>query len=126
MAAGAATLATLKREQAWTRLDELGADLERKLAPVLAAAPIPVGQVRIGSVLWFYFQPGPAPRAAGAIDSAAGKRFAPVFQALLNRGMYVAPSAYEVFFLSLAHTREHVDAFVAAFGDVLAAQERTS
>src|SRR5581483_3707047 len=35
MAAGAATLAILQREQAWARLDELGAQLEQKLAPIL-------------------------------------------------------------------------------------------
>ena len=42
MAAGLATLAILEREQAWTRLDELGEYLQGTLAPVLAAAPFPV------------------------------------------------------------------------------------
>jgi len=119
MAAGATTLAVLHRERAWDRLEELGARLEKAMTPVLSNAKIPVGQVRIGSVLWFYFQAGSPPRAAAALDSAAGERFAPVFQGLLDRGMYVAPSAYEVFFLSLAHTADHVDRFAAAFADVV-------
>ncbi|TAK97990.1 MAG: glutamate-1-semialdehyde-2,1-aminomutase [Rhodospirillaceae bacterium] len=115
MAAGAATLAVLSRESAWARLEDLGALLERKMAPILANAPLPVGQIRLGSLLWFFFQKGPAPRSAAAVDSACGTRFAPVFRGLLDRGMYVAPSAYEVFFLSLAHTPQHIESFTEAF-----------
>jgi len=119
MAAGAATLAVLQRDSIWSRLEDLGALLEKKMAPIVANAPLPVGQVRVGSIHWFYFQSGPAPRSAAALESAAGERFAPVFRNLLARGMYVAPSAYEVFFLSSAHTPEHVDRFAAAFASAL-------
>ena len=38
--------------------------------------------------------------------------FGPVFHKLLDAGIYLAPSAYEVGFLSAAHTREHVDTLV--------------
>jgi glutamate-1-semialdehyde 2,1-aminomutase len=128
MAAGAATLAILKRDNVWAKLEDLGAYLERKVAPVIANAPLPIGQVRVGSVGWLYLQDGPAPRSAEALDSAAGKRYAPLFRSLLERGVYVAPSAYEVFFLSSAHTPAHVDQFAAALTAAIddAAKARTA
>jgi glutamate-1-semialdehyde 2,1-aminomutase len=68
---------------------------------------------------WFYFQEGAAPRSAATLDSAAGQRYAPVFRGLLARGVYVAPSAYEVFFLSSAHTPAHVEKFASALAAAL-------
>lgn len=128
MAAGAATLAILKRDNVWAKLDDLGAYLEKKMAPIIANAPLPGGLARVGSIGWFYLQDGAAPRSAETLDGAAGKRYAPLFRALLARGVYVAPSAYEVFFLSSAHTPAHVDTFAAAFAAALAeaAKARTS
>ena len=114
MAAGATTLAILQRDNLWARLEDMGATMEQRLAPILADAPMPVGQVRVGSVSWLYFQDGPPPRSAAALDDDAGKRFAPVFQGLLKRGIYIAPSAYEVCFLSAAHSREYIDRFASA------------
>ena len=51
MAAGVATLAILEREEAWSRLEELGRHLEAALAPGLAGAPFPVQLVRAGIAL---------------------------------------------------------------------------
>jgi glutamate-1-semialdehyde 2,1-aminomutase len=125
MTAGATTLAILQRDSVWSKLDDLGARLERAMTPVLAQSPVPVGQVRLGSLAWFYFQPGAAPRSAAAVDSASGARFAPVFRALLQRGFYVAPSAYEVLFLSTAHTPADIDHFAAAFAAALGEASET-
>jgi len=114
MAAGLATLRVLERERAWERLEALGAELERALAPVLAAAPVPAQLVRVGSLFWLALQAGTAPRAAEAIDPAAARRYAPVFHALLDAGIALAPSAYEVGFLSTAHAAGDVRALASA------------
>jgi glutamate-1-semialdehyde 2,1-aminomutase len=119
MAAGAATLAVLERENAWVRLEELGAKAESLLQPALRASRRPIAFARLGSLFWFAFQPGPVPRASAAVSAGAGVRFAPIFRALLARGMYVPPSAYEVFFLSLAHTPDQIARFADAFADAL-------
>ena len=103
MAAGLATLRVLERDRVWARLEQLGAELERRLAPVLAAAPLPVSLVRVGSIFWLSLQPGAAPRAAEAIAPAAATAYRALFHALLERGIALAPSAYEVGFLSAAH-----------------------
>ena len=110
MAAGLATLAVLERENGWAKLDALGAQLEALLVPALAAAPQPSAFVRLGSLFWIALQQGEPPRSAEAIDAEAAKRYAPLFHALLSRGIALAPSAYEVGFLSLAHTAKHLEA----------------
>ncbi len=119
MAAGLATLDVLEHGDSWQQLEGLGAYLERELSPVLAAAPRPVSLVRVGSIFWLSLQAGPAPRRADAIDSDAAERYTSIFHGLLQRGISIAPSAYEVGFLSLAHDRSHVDRLVAALAEVI-------
>lgn len=104
MAAGLATLDVLQEQDGWAQLEALGQELERTLAPVLDAAPFPITFVRVGSIFWLSLQEGAAPRRADAIDGKAAARFAGIFRGLLARGISIAPSAYEVGFLSLAHT----------------------
>jgi glutamate-1-semialdehyde 2,1-aminomutase len=127
MAAGLATLRVLERDRVWERLEQLGAELERRLAPVLGDAPLPVRLVRVGSLFWFSLQPGEPPRAAAAIDPAAAARYRPIFHSLLEQGIALAPSAYEVGFLSAAHTTGDLDRLAAALPAALArAAEETA
>jgi glutamate-1-semialdehyde 2,1-aminomutase len=119
MAAGLAALRTLEREDGWRRLEETGRQLEQLLTPVLARAPYSAQLVRAGSLFWMSLQGGAAPRSAEAIDPAAAERYRPLFHALLDGGIALAPSAFEAGFLSLAHTPAHLerlrDALAAAF-----------
>ncbi|MBX7200523.1 MAG: glutamate-1-semialdehyde 2,1-aminomutase [Rhodospirillaceae bacterium] len=119
MAAGLATLKVLEQDKAFVRLEELGAQLESELAPVLKAAKSPCGFVRVGSIGWIALQAGTV-RSAEVLDNGAGERYKPVFHGLLDRGIYVAPSAYEVMFLSLVHTPAEITRFTQALGEVLA------
>jgi glutamate-1-semialdehyde 2,1-aminomutase len=109
MTAGLTTLRVLERERGWSRLEETGRELEELLAPVLATAPFPARLVRLGSLFWMSLQAGEAPRAAAAIDPGAAARYTPLFHALLDDGVALAPSAYEAGFLSLAHQRPHLE-----------------
>jgi glutamate-1-semialdehyde 2,1-aminomutase len=123
MAAGVATLDLLARERAWDKLESLGASLERMLAPVLERAPFPVRLVRKGSLFWLALHEGPAPRTAITLEPRASARFAVLFHAMLERGVYLPPSPYEVCFLSLAHTAADLETFAAALRESLAAAE---
>lgn len=121
MAAGIAMLKVLEREDGWAKLEALGAELEAKLTPVLAGAPYPVQLVRQGSIFWMAFQDGDPPRSAEAIGSDGAEKYRQVFHSLLAQGVALAPSAYEVGFLSLAHTSADVarlaGALEKAFGE---------
>jgi len=121
MAAGLQTLRVLERDNGWERLEALGEQLDVLLAPVLAASPVPAQLVRCGSIFWLALQEGEAPRTAAALDPQAPARYGPLFGDLLERGYYLAPSAYEVGFLSLAHDEQHLRGFAEALGDALTA-----
>ncbi len=111
MAAGIATLNILNREDAWARLEELGTHLDAELDTALNGVSVPGAFVRVGSMFWLSFQAGPAPRSAEAIDGDSGESFRPFFHAMLDKGVCIPPSAYEVMFLSLAHTADDVSQF---------------
>ncbi|HEY6353510.1 MAG TPA: aminotransferase class III-fold pyridoxal phosphate-dependent enzyme, partial [Burkholderiaceae bacterium] len=123
MAAGLATLELLQRESGWERLEACGAELERLVQPVLAQAPFPVQLVRVGSLFWMSLHEAGAPRTAAALSERQSARFAALFHALLERGIYLPPSAYEACFLSLAHTSADLTRFAQALREALAAIE---
>ena len=77
--------------------------------------------MRAGSVLWLALQEGPAPRAWHRVDPRSAERYAPLFRSMLEQGVWMAPSAFEVAFLSLAHTDAEVDLVTAAFERALSA-----
>ncbi len=121
MAAGITTLKILEREDAWARLEELGTHLDSELNAVLEGVNVPGALVRVGSMFWLSFQAGAAPRSADAIDGGAGEAFKPFFHRMLDGGICVPPSAYEVMFLSLAHTADDVSQFTQSVQTALAA-----
>lgn len=117
MAAGLETLRVLRRDDGWARLEATGARLEALLSAVLAAAPVPAQLVRCGSIFWMALQDGAPPRRADALSSAAPGIYSDLFGALLGRGVYLAPSAYEVGFVSLAHQPEDLELLARALGE---------
>jgi glutamate-1-semialdehyde 2,1-aminomutase len=62
----------------------------------------------ISSIFWGFFADAEHIRRADAIESASMRTYARLHAALLERGVYAAPSGYEVGFLSAAHTEEQV------------------
>jgi glutamate-1-semialdehyde 2,1-aminomutase len=120
MAAGLATLELLARESGWERLEARGAELERLLVPVLSAARWPVQLVRVGSLFWLSFHAAGAPRVAAPLTTAESARFAALFHAMLDRGIYLPPSAYEACFLSLVHGPAELTRLAEALRESLA------
>jgi glutamate-1-semialdehyde 2,1-aminomutase len=120
MAAGLATLAELTPE-IYDVLEARGADLERALAAALAQHRVPATVVRAGSVLWLSLQPGPTPRAWHEVDRASAKLYARLHRHALANGLWLAPSAFEVAFLSTAHGPAEIHAIAVAFERALAA-----
>jgi glutamate-1-semialdehyde 2,1-aminomutase len=94
MASGLATLDLLEREDGWRRLEALGAELETLARPLLARAPFPMHWVRQGSLFWMALHEAGAPRSAASLSERETARFAQLFHAMLERGVYLPPSAY--------------------------------
>jgi glutamate-1-semialdehyde 2,1-aminomutase len=112
-AAGSATLGALEDGSVYAHLESLGQHLEDRLADAPG-----VRVVRKGSIVWLYLSDNPAPRTAEDVDAHIKDRFADMHGDLLKAGFYLPPSAFEVLFLSAAHTPQDLndmaDAFVAS------------
>ena len=113
MCAGLATLQRLEDGRLYQRLEDLGARLQHLLSGVPGLA-----LQRVGSIFWICRSASGFParpmRALQHLPPDAGKCFAPLFHSLLERGIYLAPSAFEVGFLSAAHTEADIDALAQA------------
>jgi glutamate-1-semialdehyde 2,1-aminomutase len=74
--------------------------------------------VTIGSIFWLSFDGKKHIRKAGEINPDM-TGFRKIFMALLERGIYLGPSGYEVGFISQAHTKEILTEAAQAFCEAL-------
>jgi len=74
--------------------------------------------VTVGSVFWLSFDGKKSIKSADQIDGNMDG-FKNLFRELLNRGVYIGPSGYEVGFVSSAHTAEYLETAAQAFCDSL-------
>ena len=119
MAAGCATLAVLERDRTiYDRLEALGRRLEEGLSQAIARRGAVAHVARVGSMWTLFFTPAPVRswNDAGGADRA---RFGAWFSAMLDRGIYLAPSQFEANFLSAAHTEDDIDRTVRACDEAL-------
>jgi glutamate-1-semialdehyde 2,1-aminomutase len=116
MAAGLATLQKTGRDGFYEELERKGARLEAGLVKAAADAGVTASVVRQGSLFWTVFQPE-APRAVEAVDGSKMETYGRLHRGLIERGVYLAPSGWEVGFVSAAHTDEDIDTTVAAVAD---------
>jgi glutamate-1-semialdehyde 2,1-aminomutase len=119
MAAGIATLQLLRPPAVWQQLEAAGAQLLAGLTAAAEAARIPVYTARAGTMFGLFFTPGPVINWATAKQSDTA-RFAAFFQAMLEQGVYLAPSQFEAAFLSTAHGAAEIEATIAAAGHAFA------
>ncbi len=111
IAAGLETLCKLAAPGFYRQLEQLGAYLEHRLQQTGIAW---LRGQRVGSIWWPYFDEGPLPRRADQISAVAVQRFNAMYHHVLRSGIYLPPSAYEVLFLSAAHSEAHIDRLVDA------------
>ena len=120
VAAGLATLRALERGGVYERLERLGAHLEAGIVEAARATGVAVTVNRVGSMLTAFFTEGPVVDYASA-KRADTARYARFFHAMLDRGVFLAPSQFEAAFVSLAHSEQDLDAAARACRDALAA-----
>ena len=108
MAAGISALRLLEELNPYARLDALGRQLRDAVVTAAKAKGIPVQVPQCGSMFSIFFTATPVRDYATALTSDA-KLFGRFFHACLERGVYLAPSAYEAGFLSTAHEGAAID-----------------
>lgn len=109
MTAGIATLEVLFGKGQWDRLMRIGERFEAAVRPALEETDLPVSFVRIGSLFWFAFDAETPPLTSAAIAKSGIEKYARFHRLLLERGIYFAPSGYEVGFLSSAMGDNEID-----------------
>ena len=125
MAAGLAALEELNaegrmknEESKYVLLEKLGAQLESGMKDAARAANVPMQFNRCGSMFCGYFTSQPVHNLADAMHSDR-ERFKKFFHAMLDAGIYLAPSQFEAGFISTAHTAADIEATVRAAAKIL-------
>jgi glutamate-1-semialdehyde 2,1-aminomutase len=114
MAAGYATLTYLHDHQdVYAKLDKLAGEVVEGVASAAKEAGVTLCHNRVGSMFTWFFVRGPVTdwTSAAKSDTAAFGRF---FRAMLENGIYLAPSQFEAAFLGAAHTEHDLQQTVAA------------
>ena len=123
VAAGMKTLEILHRPGTYERLEQLGASLAEGMQQEASRAGVKWIGNRVGSMLTGFFTADPVRDYASAKRSDP-EAFARYFRSMLSRGVYLAPSQFELAFVSLAHgepeIQQTLEAARAAFGELAA------
>ena len=110
MAAGIETLRLLSStEGVYEKLEELSAKLCDGLKEIMEKAGIPTVHNRVGSMFSMFFTDAPEVYDYVTAKTCDTERFAGYFAAMLDEGIYLAPSQFEAGFMSLAHTDEDIE-----------------
>lgn len=124
IAAGIASLKKIQREKPYAKLAAGVEKVAQGLEKAAAKKGLPLKVQRFGSLFWTVFGETKTHdgfvRAITDIPTTQKETYAKVFHSLLESGIYLAPSGYEVSFLSTAHTAQDGEALVSAFETAIA------
>jgi glutamate-1-semialdehyde 2,1-aminomutase len=113
VSAGIETLRQLKTRGVYKKLEEKSAALAKGMGDAAKKAGVPLTQTRVGSMLGAFFSSGPVVdwNTAKLSDT---KRYGQFFHAMLEQGVYFAPSQFEAAFLSTAHSSRDIEYTIKA------------
>ena len=124
VAAGLATLRKLGAGRAiYDELEKKGAFLEKEFRAGAEKAGLSITLHRVGSMIGFFFHPGPV-RSWDDVARSEKERYTPFFLGMLERGVWIAPSPFEVLFVSAAHTESELETTAAAAVEAFAEAAR--
>jgi glutamate-1-semialdehyde 2,1-aminomutase len=119
MAAGIAQLTECLRPGFYEELKEKTDYLVNNVLGYARSKNYKFNMFSIGSIFWVTFSDEKPIRRSDEIDSEEMKKFAPFHRSLLEQGIYLGPSGYEVGFVSAAHSTEDLDRTIAAMQHAL-------
>ncbi len=119
MAAGIAQLTECLRPGFYEELKEKTDYLVNNVLSYARSKQYKFNMFSMGSIFWVTFSDQKAIRRSDEIDSEEMQKFAPFHRSLLEQGIYLGPSGYEVGFVSAAHSTEDLDRTIAAMQHAL-------
>lgn len=120
VAAGIAMLRELQQPGLYDELERRSSALESGITGAARDAGVTVTCNRIGSMMTF-FNTSSAVTDYVSAKTSSTKAYAAFFRAMLERGVYLAPSQFEAAFISSAHTDDDIDSTVRAAEEAFAA-----
>ncbi|WP_044895145.1 glutamate-1-semialdehyde 2,1-aminomutase [Bacillus alveayuensis] len=105
--AGIACLEVLQQEGVYEHLDRLGAMLEEGILTHAETYDVPITINRLKGALTVYFTTEKVENYEQA-EQTDGEMFAKFFKLMLKQGINLAPSKYEAWFITIAHTEEDI------------------
>jgi len=120
MTAGLKTLELLRQPGTYERLETITRRLSDGIHAAAREAGLPITGGSISAMFGFFLCEGPVRNFKEAKDTDAA-RFGKLHRAMLERGVYLAPSAFEAGFTSLAHSDADIDTTLAAFREAFRA-----
>ena len=118
VAAGMATLSLLRKENPYAAMEQRAIKLADGVNALAKERNFPMHCARTGSLFTPYFCPNAVNNLADAKKSAT-KAHAAFFHGMLDRGIYLPPSQFEVGFVSAAHTDADIETFLKAASQAL-------
>ncbi|MBI5602677.1 MAG: glutamate-1-semialdehyde 2,1-aminomutase [Deltaproteobacteria bacterium] len=116
-AAGLATLEVLSQKGVYEALEDKAAFFFDQLNHLARSKGIPFIQTRIGSMGSLFFTREEV-RDFETVQKASSETYARFYREMRSRGVYLAPSAFEALFISLAHSEEDLEKTLAAADEV--------
>ncbi|MEW9670672.1 glutamate-1-semialdehyde 2,1-aminomutase [Ammoniphilus sp. 3BR4] len=113
ISAGIACLEVLKQPGVYEELDRLGALLEKGILAAAAQHRIPLQVNRLKGALSTHFTDQPVTNYDDA-QASDGEMFAQFFRYMLEEGIVLAPSKYEAWFITTAHSEEDIQQTISA------------
>ena len=119
MSAGKAALDVLVKDGFYEDQAKRTLDFVNDLRSHIKKKGYKISIFTVGSIFWLAFSDLEYIRTADAIDDESMKYFKAIFGKLLDRGVYLGPSGYEVGFISQAHTPEILSEAAQIIKDVM-------
>ena len=113
-AAGLATLELISQPGFFDELEERTKHLVNGLRERARDAGVPLVANRVGGMFGLFFTDSPAVRCFDHVRESDVERFTRFFHAMLDHGVYLAPSAFEAAFVSGAHDEAAIHATLEA------------
>lgn len=114
MAAGIASMKALLNEDFYAHTEKIGTYLDKRLQEACDKAKVDISFRRVKALFWLCPGSKTPVNSSSEISKEGAQLYAKMFHHFLEQGLYLAPSAYEVGFLSLCHSESDIDKLAEA------------
>ncbi|MHC8863663.1 glutamate-1-semialdehyde 2,1-aminomutase [Arenicellales bacterium IMCC57338] len=120
MTAGIATLKKISKDGFFEELTEKTERLVKDLSEAAIQAGVPMATESVGGMFGLFFTEADKVTSFSEVMNCDTEKFSKFFHGMLQKGIYLAPSAFEAGFISITHTDREIDETISAAKEVFA------